>query len=1181
MLGADTIWLPGDAAFDRFRTPRPEITHAQFAAAAAATEGLGIPVPYGPPAANPPNVPMVDEQSLSDPRVGQAVPPVELVPVQEPEAVIRAKDRSVVIDGSGDGVVDSAAAGLLDGHELIRYAASLSGRDLAAALQDADQVLITDSNRDRAHHWRGSQDVTGFTESGGPGSDVLDVDEGDQRLPVFTNDSARTQTVAVQEGPVIATASSYGEPFAYRPEDRPFMAVDGDPTTAWLVADRAPAEGQRIRFQVAEPVDHVTLHQPQGAAAVRHVGAVTITVDGRAPLHVTLDDQSLSPDGQRVDLDPTTGPSTVTITIDGVVVPDPTLGPASAAVGFSEVDFGLGPTVEVVRTPLVVVGAMTSSGAAKPVTYVLTRLRTRPTDRWRSDPEAAMVREITVPAEQAFTPAVTVRLDQRATDAVLADLLGITGARASTRLTGATSAAGWSATDGDPATAWITPFGQAVGARLDAQAAAPLSELTVTQRPGDFSLVTGLRLTSGGTTLDVAVPAPDASGVSHVALPQTLPAGPVQVQITSVDPRTTIDRRYGEPVQLPAAITEVSLGPATTIPAQLDTGCRDDLVHIDGQPFPVRVQAAVPALLAGDPVEATPCGTTEVTLGAGTHRITTAPGAASGLQVDRIVLAGSAGSPTAAAATPASGTGPTATVTSSSRLGRTVTVDHCPKGCWLVLGEGFHDSWSATTAAGSLGPPTLVDGGFNGWRIPPSNGPTEVTLHWTSQRPLTIAILLSGLAVLVAIALAVLDRRRAPLPVHPAPRIDFPGARAPRPALIAGAVVWVAAAGLLVGPAWMLAAAAGSAVVLGGLRRPRLAGLLTVGILAFSAVVVVYVVRTDQPFPNAGWPVRFDWLHGLGLFAAVSLLPAAAGWPRRRAARAAPASFRSAECTPRGRTADRNRRRDPRGGFAVRPRRSWLVPVASVAIAAVPVVVATVRALRRGWMAIGDNGLILLRAQDVGTANHPLLGTWTSASQAAGRTISNPGPLWFDVLAPFVRVAGPNVGLAVAVMTANILAIVGAAWAAHRAGGVRALVLATALSAGLAWSMGSELLFDAWQPHSLLLPFWCLLLMLWALAAGDLLMAPFIVGIASLLVQTHLSYVYVVSLIGAATVVLLALGLRRDGQDRRSAVGRHPLRARAGGALERHRRRRRVDPTRDRPALRRAQPRPSAVEQQR
>ena len=76
------------------------------------------------------------------------------------------------------------------------------------------------------------------------------------------------------------------------------------------------------------------------------------------------------------------------------------------------------------------------------------------------------------------------------------------------------------------------------------------------------------------------------------------------------------------------------------------------------------------------------------------------------------------------------------------------------------------------------------------------------------------------------------------------------------------------------------------------------------------------------------------------------------------------------------------------------------------------------------------------------------------------------------------------------------------------------MVVTTALSAGLAWSMGSELLFDAWQPHAMILPFWCLLVMCWALAAGDLLMAPFVVGMASLLVQTHLSFVYVVAIIG-------------------------------------------------------------------
>ncbi len=205
-------------------------------------------------------------------------------------------------------------------------------------------------------------------------------------------------------------------------------------------------------------------------------------------------------------------------------------------------------------------------------------------------------------------------------------------------------------------------------------------------------------------------------------------------------------------------------------------------------------------------------------------------------------------------------------------------------------------------------------------------------------------------------------------------------------------------------------------------------------------------------------------------------------------------------------------------------------------MAITPLVVATVRALSRRWIAIGDNGLILLRAEDVATANHPLLGTWTSASLTAGRNINNPGPLWFDVLAPFVRIGGPSVGLAVGVMVANIAAIVGAIWAAQRTGGIRALVLVTALSAGLAWAMGSELLFDAWQPHALILPFWTLLVMSWGLASGDLWMSPFVVGIASLLVQTHLTFVYVLVVVISASVAMAAAGIAQrasGGRERR------------------------------------------------
>jgi hypothetical protein len=211
----------------------------------------------------------------------------------------------------------------------------------------------------------------------------------------------------------------------------------------------------------------------------------------------------------------------------------------------------------------------------------------------------------------------------------------------------------------------------------------------------------------------------------------------------------------------------------------------------------------------------------------------------------------------------------------------------------------------------------------------------------------------------------------------------------------------------------------------------------------------------------------------------------------------------------------------------------WL-PVAAVVVAVIPVVVATVRALARGWIAIGDDGLLLLRTQDVGTANHPLLGTWTSASLTAGRNLNNPGPLWYDLLAPFVRIAGPSVGFAIGVMAANVAAIVGAAVVARRIGGDRAMTLVALLSAGLAWSMGSELLFDAWQPHSMILPFWLVLVLAWGVATGDLVLLPWLVGVASLVVQTHLSFVYVTAAVGAAAVAV-GLGWPAGRDDRRSA----------------------------------------------
>lgn len=178
-------------------------------------------------------------------------------------------------------------------------------------------------------------------------------------------------------------------------------------------------------------------------------------------------------------------------------------------------------------------------------------------------------------------------------------------------------------------------------------------------------------------------------------------------------------------------------------------------------------------------------------------------------------------------------------------------------------------------------------------------------------------------------------------------------------------------------------------------------------------------------------------------------------------------------------------------------------------------------------MPLGDNALLGLRVADVGTRHHPLLGSWSSSSFSLGRQVHNPGPLYFDLVALPVKVFGPWVGLAVGVMAVNVACAVIAVVVAHRTGGVTAMLAVTAAVVGLEWTMGSELLFDIWQPNALVLPTMALLVTTWGLAAGDVVMLPWSLALGSVIVQTHLSYVYVVAILVATGATLAVLSRRR------------------------------------------------------
>ncbi len=866
LLGVDTIWLANDLAYDRFQTARPPVVSDLVGAA----DGVNGPSPFGELTLNIPDISMTDERALGDPRVGQPVNPVDLFTIDEPGAVVRATNESVVVSGSGDGLVDLAASSLLTGDELIQYSASLDDRSLSAALTASSGLYVTDSNRDRAHHWRSSQDTTGYTEPGGVEQDVLRPTASDRALPVFEADDPDTQTTALQRGPLNATATSYGEPFAYLPEHRPYAAIDGDPDTAWLVGEHADPIGEMIRITATEEATTLNLRQSATEDGVRRISQVSVRVveaDGtdRLPMLVALDGRALTEAGQPVAVSLPPGGS-AEITITEIATPEEGTAGAVAGVGFAEISTGAGPTLEVVRPPH---DGLRHLGAETPLTLSFSRLRTDPMDRWRDDPEARMVREFELPALRTMSIEAGVRIDPRASDAALAGMFGWS-ATASTRLTGSPRNAGVSALDGDAETSWITAFGEALGATLSVTGASePITSISIRQPVSGSSRITRVAVRTNGEERVVDL-VPDAGGTSTAAIDPALTPGDLDLQILDVESALTVDRRFGDVFELPASIIEFEYTGRRVLPSVSTSAAHIDctpLLSIDGNPVEVSLTVGDGTWVDGEPLAATVCDPSAV-LSGGEH-LAVATSTSLPLTVDRLTLSDAESDVTA------SNVGlPITKVLDGDKFSRSIEISGCEAGCWLVFGEGFNPAWKASGPAGDLGRPVMVDGGFNGWWIEPTPTPILVTVAWTQQRRFELALLASLMAVAISIGLLVLDRRRSAQPeIRPIPPVLVVGGfdTIGRTRAMLTCIAWSALAGLIVAPLWALwGALAGLAVI--GLRRSRLPELVAIAAVAAIGAAVVLIEFREATLPNGAWPLRFESLHRVGLFAVASLI---------------------------------------------------------------------------------------------------------------------------------------------------------------------------------------------------------------------------------------------------------------------------------------------------------------------
>lgn len=376
ILSTTTVLFPADLDNDRYATPTQDLV--------LAANDLS-------------NEPALGTTAIGDHRY---------IP-QPTVAQIRQHSGTTLLLGDGKGIVDAAVAEVI-GDGAVLLAGDITDPMLPVIGGRLNHIIVTDTNTEHAQHWRSSLDNLGFPEDREGQLVNLGTDTGDIRMRIFSKQRDDDKTWFDQRGPVRARASSYGPPLSYRPEHRPFAAIDGDPGTAWTVSHGFEPLAPVLVVNAEEPVAQISLLQPAGDMN-RTIGAVSVSVDGGPWNQVILDQRSRN-DGQQIALtEPGTSFALRIDTVERLRAPRP--GEELSGVGFAEVDTGLGPTREIGTLPSRGLELATNE---TDLSYVMTRLVPPLGRSTRSVIETQWARQFIVPNERVFT--IAARLD---TDSIL------------------------------------------------------------------------------------------------------------------------------------------------------------------------------------------------------------------------------------------------------------------------------------------------------------------------------------------------------------------------------------------------------------------------------------------------------------------------------------------------------------------------------------------------------------------------------------------------------------------------------------------------------------------------------------------------------------------------------------------------------------------------------------------
>ena len=401
--------------------------------------------------------------------------------------------------------------------------------------------------------------------------------------------------------------------------------------------------------------------------------------------------------------------------------------------------------------------------------------------------------------------------------------------------------------DGNPDTAWITPFDAPVGSEifLTLSPSTPSRELRLHVRTDKFHSTPRSITVTDSRNDEYAFNLTESAGMYSVELPPEFVFPLTSLRIDDIEQKTFRNYFTRDSRILPVAITEIEIGATNSRKdANVSSECRDDLLFINDTAVPLRIVSPDNPFDTSQHFDIEAC--TDVQFIQGDNYIRTANGLDIGFDINQLVLQ----SPTSTYPSE-----PYSTVSVQSRSSTKITANVTASTSQIVsFGQSINRGWKATLRTQDstidLGEPFVVQGYANGWLVPESG---VLTLEWTPQRVVSLSLIISLLSALI---LAVFAWRRP----RTQPILDNYENLAPRantsPSLLATLLV----CGLLLVVAGVWATII--SVVL--LRVAQRWSALLVGLLmcVLATIVVVQQTRYGYP-PTLDWPLRFAELTPL------------------------------------------------------------------------------------------------------------------------------------------------------------------------------------------------------------------------------------------------------------------------------------------------------------------------------